>query len=138
MSTSGFAWDSGEYEPRQRLRAVGTAYIDFPLSQPGLFRTAFTSHPATSPVADQDRADVGSPGDGADPFEILSDVLDQCQAAGLLDPHRRPGAEIATWSAVHGLAGLLLDGPLPRTPAGIKFARRQVLELIERGLLNGA
>jgi hypothetical protein len=38
---------------------------------------------------------------------------------------------------VHGLAGLLLDGPLPRTEAGIEFARRQVLELIERGLLNG-
>jgi AcrR family transcriptional regulator len=124
-------------DPRRRLRAVGTAYIDFALSQPGLFRTAFTSHPATSPVADLDRADAGSPGNRADPFEILSEVLDQCQAAGLLDPHRRPGAEIATWSAVHGLAGLLLDGPLPRTAAGIEFARRQVLELIERGLLNG-
>jgi hypothetical protein len=107
------------------------------LTEPGLFRTAFTSHPATSPVADQDRADAGSPGDGADPFEILGEALDQCQAAGLLNPHRRPGAEIAVWSAVHGLAGLLLDGPLPRTAASVEFARRQVLELIERGLLNG-
>jgi AcrR family transcriptional regulator len=123
--------------PRQRLRAVGTAYIDFALTEPGLFHTAFISHPATSPAADQDRADAGSPGDGDDPFEILGEVLDQCQAAGLLDPHRRPGAEIAAWSAVHGLAGLLLDGPLPRTAAGIEFARRQVLKLIERGLLNG-
>jgi len=123
--------------PRQRLRAVGTAYIDFALSEPGLFRTAVTSHPATSPVADQDRADAGSAGDGVDPFEILGDVLDQCQAAGLLDPQRRPGAEIATWAVMHGLAGLLLDGPLPRNPAGIEFARRQVMELIERGLLNG-
>src|ERR1700752_5324363 len=76
--------------PRQRLRAVGTAYIDFALAEPGLFRTAFTSHPATSPSAD---ADAGSAGGGADPFDILGDVLDQCQAAGLLDPKRRPGAE---------------------------------------------
>lgn len=121
--------------PQQRLRAVGTAYIDFALSEPGLFRTAFTSHPATSPVAQQDR---GSPVGGADPFEILGDVLDQCQAAGLLSPDRRPGAEIAVWSAVHGLANLLLDGPLPRTAAGIEFAQRQVWELIERGLLEGA
>jgi len=51
----------------------------------GLFRTAFTSHPATSPVADQDRANAGPPGDDADPFEILGEVLDQCQAAGLLN-----------------------------------------------------
>ena len=51
-------------------------------------------------------------------------------------PRRRPGAEIAAWSAVHGLAGLLLDGPLPTSPAAIKFSRAQVLDLIERGLLN--
>src|ERR1700757_4536152 len=55
--------------PRQRLRAVGIAYIDFALTEPGLFRTAFTSHPATSPAADQDRGNAGSPGDGVDPFE---------------------------------------------------------------------
>lgn len=120
--------------PRQRLRAVGTAYIDFALSEPGLFRTAFTSHPATAPAADRDAA---APRDGPDPFEILGEVLDQCQAAGLLDPHRRPGAEISAWSAVHGLANLLLDGPLPKTAAGIEFAQRQVWELIERGLLTG-
>jgi AcrR family transcriptional regulator len=124
--------------PRRRLQAVGTAYIGFALTEPGLFRTAFTSHPATSPVADQDRADAESPGDSSDPFEILGQVLDQCQAAGLLDPHRRPGAEIAVWSAVHGLAGLLLDGPLPTSAAAIKFSRGQVLDLIERGLLTGA
>jgi AcrR family transcriptional regulator len=122
--------------PRQRLRAIGIAYIDYALKEPGLFRTAFTSHPATSPVAEQDRADAGSPGDDPDPFEILGEALDRCEAAGLLNPNRRPGAEIAVWSAVHGLASLLLDGPLPRTAAGIEFARRQVMELIERGLLN--
>jgi hypothetical protein len=61
---------------------------------------------------------------------------DECQAAGLLDPHRRPGAEIAAWSAVHGLAGLLLDGPLPTTGAEVKFSLRRVLELIGCGLLN--
>src|SRR6201985_2980200 len=54
--------------PRQRLRAVGTAYIDYALREPGLLRTAFTSHPATSPA---------TPGDGADPFDVLGDVLDQ-------------------------------------------------------------
>jgi AcrR family transcriptional regulator len=115
--------------PRRRLRAIGNAYIDYALSEPGLFRTAFTPHPATSPVAERDRTD-------ADPFEILGEALDQCEAAGLLNPKHRPGAEIGVWSAVHGLAGLLLDGPLPRTAAGIEFARRQVLEMIERGLLN--
>jgi len=115
-------------DPRRRLRAVGTAYLDFALTEPGLFRTAFTSHPATSGPRDDDGA--------IEPFDVLGQVLDETQAAGLLDPGRRAGAEIAAWSAVHGLAGLLVDGPLPPSAAGIKFAREQVLDLIERGLLN--
>jgi AcrR family transcriptional regulator len=135
-------------DPRRRLRAVGIAYIDFALTEPGLFRTAFTSHPATSPHPATSRdTEHGRPTGGedpsqttaiaADPYEVLSQVLDEAQAAGLLDPRRRPGAEIATWSAVHGLAGLLLDGPLPTSPAAVKFSRGQVLNLIDRGLLNG-
>jgi hypothetical protein len=127
--------------PRRRLRAVGTAYIDFALTEPGLFRTAFTSHPAISRDTEDDAAtDPEDPSDKtaiADPFDVLGQVLDEAQAAGLLDPRRRPGAEIAAWSAVHGLANLLLDGPLPTSPAGIKFSRGQVMDLVERGLLNG-
>jgi len=129
-------------DPRRRLRAVGTAYIDFALTEPGLFRTAFTSHPATSGDAADDRPAGGEDPTHstavADPYEVLGQVLDEAQAAGVLDPRRRPGAEIAAWSAVHGLAGLLLDGPLPTSTAAIKFSRGHVLDLIERGLLNGA
>lgn len=127
--------------PRRRLRAVGTAYIDFALTERGLFRTAFTSHPATFRDAEHDRATTGEDPThttGADPFDVVGQVLDEAEAAGLLDPRLRPGAEIAAWSAVHGLAGLLLDGPLPTNAAAIKFARGQVLDLVERGLLNGA
>ena len=127
-------------DPRRRLRAVGTAYIHFALAEPGLFRTAFTSHPATSGDAPNDRATGGHDQEDTnavtEPFEVLGQVLDEAQAVGLLDPRRRPGAEIAVWSAVHGLAGLLLDGPLPTSDAAIKFAWQQVQELVERGLLN--
>jgi len=134
-------------DPRKRLEAVGMAYVDFALAQPGLFRTAFTSHPPTPQAAAAgggsaggggDRGDGGASGDAVDPFEILGQVLDQAQAAGLLDPRRRPKAEIGAWSAVHGLASLLLDGPLPASPADVEFARGLVLNLIERGLLNEA
>lgn len=128
-------------DPRGRLRAVGTAYIDFALAEPGLFRTAFTSHPATSPGTDGDPGNRSEPTDTAawaDPYQVLAQTLDEAQAVGLLDPRRRPGAEIGAWSAVHGVAGLLLDGPLPTSTSAIKFARETVLDLIERGLLNGA
>ena len=43
---------------------------------------------------------------------MLAGVLDELADSGQMAPDRRPFAEIATWSAVHGLATLLLDGPL--------------------------
>jgi AcrR family transcriptional regulator len=127
-------------DPRRRLRAVGAAYIDFALTEPGLFRTAFTSHPATSGGSEGDGAtEPEDPSDStaiAEPYDVLGQALDEVQAAGLLDPRRRAGAEIAAWSAVHGIANLLLDGPLSADAATVKFSRGQVLDLIERGLLN--
>ncbi|WP_067816608.1 TetR/AcrR family transcriptional regulator [Nocardia inohanensis] len=114
-------------DPRRRLEAVGAAYIDFALTHTGLFRTAYGAHAEPEPSAD-----AGA----ADPYAILGEVLDQAQAAGLLDPRHRPGAEIAAWSAVHGLAGLLLDGPLAADPAALEFALSRVLGLVDRGLLN--
>ncbi len=117
--------------PRQRLRAVGTAYIEFALREPGLFRTAFVAHPAPAPP--DSSAEVAA----LDPYAILGQVLDEAAAAGLIDPEVRPGAEIAAWSAVHGLANLLLDGPLPATKVEINFSMTRVLDLVERGLFNG-
>jgi AcrR family transcriptional regulator len=124
-------------DPQKRLQAVGVAYIDFALNQPGLFRAAFTSHPATA-IDDRSVAADAESSDAAEPYHVLGQVLDETQAAGLLNPRRRPGAEIAVWSAVHGLACLLLDGPLPTTPAAVKFATGQVFALIENGLLSSA
>ncbi|MEC3916258.1 TetR/AcrR family transcriptional regulator [Nocardia sp. CDC160] len=111
-------------DPRVRLHAVGTSYIDFALTRTGLFRSAFGAH-----------STAGEPDD--DPHLVLGQVLDEAVAAGLLAPPLRPGAEIAAWSAVHGLADLLLDGSLPASPAEIDFAVSQVLGLVNRGLLDG-
>ncbi|MGV9662855.1 TetR/AcrR family transcriptional regulator [Nocardia niigatensis] len=115
-------------DPRGRLHAVGTAYIDFALTRTGLFRTAYGAHTAAAPGPADEPAD--------DPHRILAQVLDEARAAGLLDPALRPGADIAAWSAVHGLAGLLLDGSLPTERADIDFAVEQVLGLVNRGLLT--
>lgn len=91
-----------------RFRAVGTGYVRFARTEPGLFRTAF------SVPADLDRRDVAARAGagGRTPFQLLSDALDDLVDAGALAPDRRPGAEFLAWSAVHGLATLLIDGPL--------------------------
>jgi hypothetical protein len=48
---------------------------------------------------------------------------------------RRPGAEYGAWSAVHGLATLVNDGPLRDLPeAERERALRSVLDVVSHGL----
>jgi AcrR family transcriptional regulator len=90
------------------LRAVGAGYLRFARAEPGLFRTAFGTAPPPNKTANPEQAG----NTGLDPFQLLSSALDRMQEAGVLAPARRPGAEYLAWSAVHGLAMLVIDGPL--------------------------
>ncbi len=93
---------------RASLRAVGTGYLRFARSEPGLFRTAFAT-----PMLPNSGARAAQAGNtGLDPFQILGAALDAMVAAKVLAADRRPAAEFLAWSAVHGLAMLVLDGPL--------------------------
>jgi AcrR family transcriptional regulator len=119
-----------------RLGAIGRAYVDFARTEPGWFRTAFSSarpHPAEGPSPqprDADDADAAT-----SPYRILSDRLDDLVAVGAMTPQRRRGAEYAAWSAVHGLSSLLLDGPLRELPeAEVEQAMGAVLGVVNRGL----
>lgn len=115
-----------------QLDAVGRAYVHFALREPGLFRTAFSAH--TDPEAGRGGED-GGPG----PFGLLLDVLDRAVEQGALPPDRRPGAEVAAWASVHGLAVLLLDGPLRSVPdAGREALLETVLATVRRGLFTQA
>lgn len=116
---------------RARLRAVGAGYLQFARLQTGLFRTAFGG-----------RFGLESSGSGAtagpsgmDPFQHLGRALDDLVAAGLLPPARRPGAEFLAWSTVHGLALLLIDGPLRGLGADqVDALTQRLLDMVERGL----
>src|SRR5690349_7000190 len=87
-----------------RLRAVGAAYLRFAVQETGLFRTAFAT-PGDPPNRSRGDREPG-------PFRLLSAALDGLVAAGALAAERRPDAEYLAWSAVHGLAMLVIEGPL--------------------------
>lgn len=107
-----------------RLEALGRAYVEFAVTEPGWFRTAFTAaHPPVPGAA------------GAGPYELLGLRLDELVEVGAVPADRRPGAEVAAWSAVHGLASLLVEGPLRGLdPAGTEQATGTVLANVRRGL----
>ncbi|HSY87513.1 MAG TPA: TetR/AcrR family transcriptional regulator [Verrucomicrobiae bacterium] len=116
---------------RAGLRAVGTAYLRFAQAETGLFRTAFSV--PDDPAGDNDPAKAGD--SGRNPFQLLSDALDRLVEAGVLPPERRPGAEYLAWSAVHGLALLVIEGPLGRlAPAQRQDIGQRLLEMVEKGL----
>ncbi|HUC56613.1 MAG TPA: TetR/AcrR family transcriptional regulator [Streptosporangiaceae bacterium] len=102
---SGEPLEDPAQESVRKLRALGRAYIGFALDDPGLFRTAFCRPDRPLPDVKTRLAQQG-------PFTLVSEVLDDLVRNGVLEAERRPGAEITAWATVHGLATLMLDGPL--------------------------
>ncbi|MGB3741511.1 MAG: TetR/AcrR family transcriptional regulator [Castellaniella sp.] len=127
-------------DPRLRARAsfrgVGLGYLRFARQEPGLFRTAFAAQPFDlneSPHSDHESAQGAS---GLDPFQLLGQALDGMVDAGLMLPARRAGAEWMAWSAVHGMAFLVLNGPLRgRGETEHQALAEQLVAMVERGLL---
>jgi AcrR family transcriptional regulator len=118
---------------RKSLRAVGMGYLRFAMREPGMFRTAFSVPP---PVHSPDPANTASM--GLNPFQLLSLALDRMQESGLLRGKSREGAEYLAWSTVHGLALLVLDGPLHEMPPHIVLALgERLVVMVERGLSQG-
>ena len=122
-------------DARARVRAVGTGYLRFAAAEPGLFRTAFTVHAdlreATSPH--------GAGPTGSTPFQLLGGALDGLVDAGALAPAERQGADLLAWSAVHGLATLLVTGPLRSLDAAaVERVGQRLLDVVERGLPAGS
>jgi AcrR family transcriptional regulator len=116
---------------RARLRAVGTGYLHFAQAEPGLFRTAFSV-----PADRQGAARPAPAGNGRmRPYQLLAAALDDLVDVGVLPLKCRPGAEVLAWSAVHGLAVLLIDGPLRSLDHAQTHAIEQrLLDMVERGL----
>lgn len=116
---------------RAKLRAVGAGYLGFAQAEPGLFRIAFSEHVEMANATNS--ASAGN--SGLTPFQILGAALDDLVNAGELPHERREAAEFFAWSAVHGLAMLIIDGPL----RGIERQQAEVIaqrliDMVERGL----
>ncbi|OBH05254.1 MULTISPECIES: TetR/AcrR family transcriptional regulator [unclassified Mycobacterium] len=114
-----------------RFRATGHAYVDFALTEPGLFRTAFASHPASRETVEAAETVAGE----QHPFQLLRRCVDDLVKTGVVAPRRRAGLDEAAWAAVHGLATLYLDGALSGLPEADK--RRitgRLLDAFERGI----
>jgi AcrR family transcriptional regulator len=116
---------------RAALRALGTGYLRFAQTETGLFRTAFSAPSLVSGTQEGH----GAGHSGLDPFQLLSAALDRMVEAEALPVARRSDAEYLAWSAVHGLAMLLIEGPLQRFDRDTADTlSERLLDMVEKGL----
>lgn len=123
----------------RRLRAIGTAYLEFARDEPGWFATAFAlpqqhAYPADPAGAAGQEAGGDDVRPDRSPLGQLRAALDELVAAGVLSAERRDGIEYPVWSAVHGLAVLAGQGPLREIPD----ARRRDLDELTLSFIGAA
>ncbi len=102
--------------PRERFEACGRAYVQFAIENRARFAIMF--RPELWGGAKHPELDAAA----AASFAVLVEIV----AAGPWGGH--PAMHdfvVATWSTAHGLASLLLDGPLGRAPDATAVASRQ-------------
>lgn len=102
--------------PRDRLLALGRAYVRFAAREPNAFALVF------DPLYCQ----PGAPTEDMEPLitaneALLADCVQQAQQAGVLPPGDPAPAATALWGTVHGLAQLVIAGhvPLPAAEAAL-------------------
>lgn len=95
---------SGIDKPDEQLYTLGMVYVLYAVDHPAEFRVMF-------------RPDKGAPfdtsGTATEPiFVRLMSIVKACRIAAGSATDGHETAAIAAWSLVHGLAALLIDGPL--------------------------
>lgn len=118
-----------------RLRAGSAAYLDFARREPGLYRAVFLTDEAPADLQNPAAASRGTGGLG--PYQLLQQCLQDLIAQGILPEANARWSDTTVWAASHGLAMLLLDGPLRRLDDIQKQqATDRLLDIVIAGLAN--
>ena len=89
-----------------RVRAIGRAYVRFAFDDPARFTLMW--RPELRTVEDDSPVDEA----GLASYQVLIDEVDAGQRAGEVVGGDVGLLSLAAWSTVHGLATLMVDGPL--------------------------
>jgi len=105
----------------ERFAACGRVYVAFACAHPAHFRVMFRPdfvaldrHPGAQQCAD-------------DAFAIVPEIAAALVAEGLPPEPNEQALVVLAWSLCHGLACLLLDGPLSKKLPGVEAAKEQTI-----------
>ena len=101
-------------DPRARMMEMGRGYVRYAVTHPAHFRLMFSKAPPD---------DLSHPAGGeASGFELMLGGIQGLQAAGLAPGGSAAPFALLAWASVHGLASLLIDGPLANGLLGLSAA----------------
>ena len=118
-------------KPQKALEAVGLAYVRFALEHPNEFRFIFRQDLRSNAPDDP----INKAGERA--FAVLLETVHTCKAAGLLADRDPQLLALTAWSATHGLAMLLVNGPrtnLADDLPELERLARGVIQTLQDGL----
>ena len=115
-------------DPAARFQALGITYVRFAVGHPSHFPVMFG--PGGARTDGSSLAAVKE-----ETFRLLLAAIANCQAAGVVREGPPEELAVAAWSAVHGLASLLVDGALRRP--GRKASVEDLARLVTRTLMDG-
>lgn len=125
------AAQSEEDDPFESLQRAGVAYVRFAAENPELYRLMFSGLlNDRSAYPDLHRAAEAA-------FDVLQELLGATRSGSTGTPR---SVAVATWSTVHGLAMLLIDGLLDEgsKSLGVEEVAREVTRVLGRGLRSFA
>jgi AcrR family transcriptional regulator len=132
-------------EPLAALRATGLGYVKFALSFPTEFRFMFRRDLGISSRPDSSRPDASRPDASQSEhlqrassaaYQVLLDAILECQQAGLLAENDPQVMAMSAWSTTHGLASIILDGPVGTQLRDLEQAE-PLAEAVLRTLMRG-
>lgn len=124
------AFGEGTVDAVARLRLLAQTYVGFALKHPDEFRLMF------SPQLRDDAVLTEVEKAGRATYAVLIAALRAVQEKGRLGTDDPEQAAITVWAQVHGLAMLMLDGPLYRN-AQSEAGREALIAASVEGLLGG-
>ncbi|MEB3358399.1 MAG: TetR/AcrR family transcriptional regulator [Synechococcales bacterium] len=102
-----------EDDPLGQLQASGVAYVKFAIAHPSHYRVMFSALQPNNP----NYPALNAAGDEA--FAVMVGAIAHTQTLGLVKPGDPRQLARITWSLVHGLAMLLIEGQLPLTDSEV-------------------
>lgn len=118
ISTDGFrrlyeklaaAAHANSADPRQQLLETANAYLEFAAEDPAHFKVMFSG------ILEQEKDYPEFVEASQKNYELVVEIVQTCQAAGVLPPGPAERTAISIWATVHGLAALALERQIPHT-----------------------